>query len=99
MARNGWDPAAAVAEGVVTVRELTHATSAILDAVAARQESVVITRHGKVIALLAPATAREIFEGLVPRDDGLRRRKEEAKQALKDGSYSTAADFLGSRQK
>lgn len=93
--KNGWDAKAAVAGGVVTVRELTHSTSAILDELQRQKEPVVITRHGKIIALLAPATGRELFSGLAPRDDELERRKEGVEQSLKSGNFATASKLLG----
>ena len=95
--KNGWDPKAAVEGGVVTVRELTHATSAVLDELERQQEPVLITRHGKVIAVVVPATARDVFGGIMPTDNELQRRKDNAERALKEGLFSSSSDRLGAR--
>lgn len=93
--KDGWQAKTAVASGVVTVRELTHATSAILDELERQHDPVVVTRHGKIIALLAPTTARDVFGGSQNGDGELDRRKEQAERLLKLGKFMTAGSVMG----
>lgn len=59
---------AAVAEGVVTIRELSRFTTQVFKALERRGRPILVTRRGKVVASIAPTTMREVVDTLVARD-------------------------------
>ncbi len=88
-----WDVKAAVTGGVVTVRELTHHTSQILDELTAQNQPVAVTRRGRVVATVEPTTMRRMFENTFDKSARMA-LIEKAEQQFKDGSFRTADDVF-----
>jgi prevent-host-death family protein len=72
-ARNelGSDAEEAVREGFVSVRDLSRNATQILRAVEKLGRPVLITRHGRIVATLAPVKARDILNRALDEDAGL----------------------------
>lgn len=66
---------AAVANGVVGVRELSMYTTQVLRAVEVYGSGVLVTRHGKVVAELTPTTMHAVLDrarGSTARSSGIK---------------------------
>jgi antitoxin (DNA-binding transcriptional repressor) of toxin-antitoxin stability system len=72
------DAEQAVHEGIVSVRDLSRYTPQILRAVEKLGKAVLITRHGRIIATLAPVDARRLIDRALERDTDLQQSLDEA---------------------
>jgi prevent-host-death family protein len=86
-----WSARAAVKSGAVTVRELTHHTSEILGELAETGETVIITRHGRVVAKLVPTTLKQLVQAQDP-DRDLAKVEKDVRAAIESGQAQPLAD-------
>jgi prevent-host-death family protein len=85
---------AAVHDGVVTIRQLSHNTSLVVDLVSREGLPVVITRRGRIVASLTPVVMRTVVDQLIAQNGDLRARLNEGERALESGELRRADDVL-----
>lgn len=83
-----------VQEGVVSVRDLSQHTTQVLKAVEKRGRPVLVSRHSKIVATIAPITMREIVDTVIANDRDLRNSMSLAEEALSEGKTRSAAEVL-----
>lgn len=79
-----------LADGVVSVRELSRNTTQILRAIEQTRKPILITRHGKVVACLTPMSMRDLVDTILATEPGLVDRLAEAEKILAAGETVSA---------
>ena len=82
--KSRWNEERLVREGIVSVRELSQHTTQVLRAIERRGRPILVTRHSKIVATMAPITMRTIVDRIVANDADLRNSMTLAEQALED---------------
>ncbi len=84
----------AVNEGIVTVRELSRSTTQVFKALENRGRPILVTRHGRIIATIAPTTVRQVVEDLIANQPSISETTA-ADDALETGRTSSASEVFG----
>jgi prevent-host-death family protein len=69
---------------VVSMRELNQRTSQVIDEINEGSGPAVVTKHGRIVALITPLAGRRIESLVLSEDPALRERLEQADGALED---------------
>lgn len=88
-----FDEDEVIRDGIITVRQLSHHTSRVLDAATKRNMPLAVTKHGKIVAAISSANMREFIDIWVANDEPLRDAMTLADKALANGEVFTFAEL------
>jgi prevent-host-death family protein len=92
MARGAaWDERKVTEDGIVSVRDLSHHTTQVLKAVEESGRPVLVSRHGRVVASLAPTTFRHVVDQMLGSQADLRDSMTMADKTLEAGQTMPAS--------
>jgi len=88
-----WDARRVTEDGIVSVRDLSHHTTQVLKAVEASGCPVLVSRHGTIVASLAPTTFRHAIDQMIGSRGDVRDSMTMAEKAFEAGDTVPASEL------
>lgn len=89
-----WDAGRVIDEGFVGVRDLSQHTTQVLKAAEKRGRTVLVTRHGQIVASINPITMPEVVDRILRKNPDLTVSMAEADAALIKGDVVPIAKLI-----
>ncbi len=86
-----WDAQRVAEDGIVSVRDLSHHTTQVLKAVEDSGRPLLVSRHGKIVAQIAPTTFRHVMDQMIGAQGDVRDSMTVAEKTLEAGQTIPAS--------